>query len=71
MQSLYLFITPKQIQVQRLMQRDNISQEEAKLKMSNQMDIEKKKELADLIIDNSKDLENLQNEIQRMIKEIL
>jgi dephospho-CoA kinase len=63
--------TPRDIQVQRLMKRDNISQEEAELKMSNQWDIEKKKELADLIIDNSKDLKSLQNEVKEFIGKIL
>lgn len=66
-----LVYTPKQVQVQRLMQRDKISQEEAELKISNQMDIEKKRELSDMIIDNSRDLENLQDEVSRIIKEIL
>lgn len=66
-----LVYTPKPLQIQRLMARDNIREEEAKLKISNQMDIEKKKELADLIIDNSSNLENLQNEVKRVIGEIL
>ena len=40
----------------RLQNRDNISKEEAMLKISNQMDIEEKKSLGTYIIDNSKDL---------------
>ena len=63
--------TPKDIQVKRLMKRDNISKEEAVLKISNQWDIEKKKDLADIVIDNSKDLKNLQKEVERVIGEIL
>ncbi|PLY07334.1 MAG: dephospho-CoA kinase [Arcobacter sp.] len=63
--------TPKEIQIQRLMQRDGISQDEAKLKISNQMDIDEKKELADLVIDNSTNLKNLQKEVERIIEEIL
>lgn len=63
--------TPKDIQVQRLMQRDSIDEQEALLKISNQWDIEKKKELADLVIDNSKNLKNLQNEVERIIGEII
>ena len=63
--------TPKQLQMQRLMQRDNISEEEAKLKISNQMDIENKKELADFVINNSSSLKDLQNEVKRIIEEIL
>ena len=60
--------TPKDIQIQRLMSRDNIDEQEAKLKISNQMDIEKKKELADFVIDNSTNLKNLQKEVERIIK---
>ncbi|RBQ28610.1 dephospho-CoA kinase [Aliarcobacter vitoriensis] len=63
--------TPKDLQIQRLMKRDNIDEKEAKLKISNQMDIEEKKELADFIIDNSKDLKHLQNEVQNFVTKIL
>lgn len=63
--------TPGDLQVQRLMKRDHIDEEEAKLKISNQMDIEKKKELADFVIDNSTNLKNLQNEVERVKEEIL
>lgn len=62
--------TPKDIQVQRLMARDNIDEAEALLKISNQMDIEEKKSLATLIIDNSKNLKNLQKEVERILEEI-
>ena len=63
--------TPKELQIQRLMKRDNINENEAKLKISNQMDIEEKKKLADMVIDNSKDLKHLQNEVERIIGEII
>lgn len=63
--------TPKDLQIQRLMKRDNISKEEALIKISNQWDIEKKKELAHMVIDNSKDLKNLQDEVERIIEEII
>ena len=60
--------TSKEIQVERLIKRDNITQEEAKIKIDNQMDIEDKKLLASYIIDNCKDLKNLQNEVERVKK---
>ena len=63
--------TPKNLQIERLMKRDNISEEEAKLKISNQMDIEEKKKLADMVIDNSQNLKHLQNEVERIIGEII
>ena len=48
-----------------------IDENEAKLKISNQMDIEEKRKLANLVIDNSKDLKHLQNEVERVIGEII
>ena len=63
--------TPKDIQIQRLMKRDNIDENEAKLKISNQMDIEEKKKLADMVIDNSQNLKHLQAEVERIIGEII
>jgi len=68
--SLLVYI-PKDLQIKRLMKRDNIDENEAKLKISNQMDIEKKKPLADFIIDNSKDLKHLENEVEVFINNIL
>ena len=63
--------TPKEIQIQRLMKRDNIDEDEAKLKISNQMDIEEKRKLADMVIDNSQNLKHLQAEVERIIGEII
>lgn len=63
--------TPADIQIKRLMDRDNIDEVEAKLKISNQMNIEDKKAKADFIIDNSTSLKALQKEIERVIGEIL
>lgn len=68
--SLVIYVN-KELQVQRLMQRDNISKEEALVKINNQMDIEKKKDMATYVIDNSKNLKHLQNEVERVKKEIL
>lgn len=66
-----LVYTPKNLQIQRLQLRDNIDEKEAILKISNQMDIEEKKKLASFIIDNSKDLKHLQNEVENLIEQIL
>lgn len=63
--------TPRDLQIQRLMSRDIITQEEAELKISNQMDIEEKKNRADFVIDNTMNLKNLQREVERVIKEVL
>jgi len=63
--------TTKDLQIKRLQNRDNISKEEAMLKISNQMDIEEKKSLGTYIIDNSKDLKHLQNEVENLISKVL
>lgn len=60
--------TSKDIQLQRLMSRDNSSKDEALSRINNQMDIELKKNKATFIIDNTKDLKNLQNEVERVRK---
>ena len=62
--------TPKEIQLQRLMSRDNISKEEAEKKISLQMDIEKKAKQADFVIDNSKNFKHLQKEVDRFVEYI-
>lgn len=58
--------TSKDTQIHRLMKRDNSTKEEALSRINNQMDIEEKKNLATYVIDNTKDLKNLQNEVERV-----
>ncbi|MEA3552974.1 MAG: dephospho-CoA kinase [Campylobacterota bacterium] len=63
--------TPKDIQIERLRARDGSTKEDALSRINNQMDIEEKKLLANYIIDNSLNLKNLQNEVERIKKELL
>ena len=58
--------TSKETQIERLMKRDNSTKEDALSRINNQMDIEEKKSLATYVIDNTKDLKNLQNEVERV-----
>ena len=58
--------TSQETQIQRLMKRDSSTKEEALSRINNQMDIEKKKEMATYVIDNTKDLKHLQNEVERV-----
>jgi dephospho-CoA kinase len=62
-----LVYAPRHIQKKRLIERDSISEEEAEMRISAQMDIEEKKKLADYVIDNSGSIE----ETKRQVKEIL
>ena len=63
--------TPKELQVERLMERDNVSKDEALKKITIQLNIEKKKKMATYVIDNSSSLKHLQKEVERVIGEIL
>jgi len=53
LEEVVLVYTPELIQIKRLVEREKISDEEALLKVRSQMPIEKKREFATIIIDNS------------------
>ncbi len=63
--------TSKDIQIARLMSRDKCSKEDALSRINNQMDIEDKRILSTFVIDNCTNLKSLQNEVERVKKEIL
>ncbi len=63
--------TPKDIQLKRLMKRDNISLEDAKKRVNSQLDIETKRLKASYLIDNSKNLKSLQYECDKVKEQIL
>lgn len=65
---ILLVYTPKVIQIDRLIKRDNIKTELAIKKIQSQMDIESKIALSTDIIDNSKDLAHLQSQVESFIK---
>ncbi len=53
-------------QIDRLISRDGFSRDEAIERIDAQMDIEEKKSKASFVIDNSKNLKNLQDECERV-----
>ena len=59
--------TPKNIQLDRLVKREGFALEEAKRRVNAQIDIEEKKKRADWVVDNSKDLKHLQNEVEKFV----
>ncbi len=63
--------TPKSKQIQRLMDRDNITKEEAIQKIESQMPIEEKRNNATYVIDNSGNLKLLEQECEKVKKSIL
>lgn len=54
---------PREVQLTRLMLRDGLSKEAAEQRLNAQMDIEIKKERADILIDNSGELEETKRQI--------
>lgn len=58
------------LQIERFMKRDNISQQEAEKRISLQMPIEDKKKLADITIDNSGTISELKQKIEKIYKQI-
>jgi len=62
--------TPKDIQLERFMKRNNYSKEESLRRINSQMSIEEKKKRATWVIDNSKDLKHLQNEVEEFVEKI-
>ena len=65
---ILVIYAPKETQIKRVISRDNINENSAKAILNNQLDIEEKKSRATFIIDNSKDLKNLQKEIEEFLK---
>jgi len=56
--SIVVYI-PQEMQLERLMKRDNSTQQEAQSRIDAQMDIEEKKHRATYLIENKKELESL------------
>jgi dephospho-CoA kinase len=54
------------IQLQRLMKRDDICENDAKARIASQISIERKKSFADYVIDNTESPENTKEQVQRI-----
>jgi dephospho-CoA kinase len=61
---------PSDTQEERLMNRDRISREEAAARIGAQMPIQKKKEMADRIVDNTGDLAHTYAQVERLLEEL-
>ncbi|MDE6886663.1 MAG: dephospho-CoA kinase [Helicobacteraceae bacterium] len=64
---ILLIYAPKSMQIKRIMQRNNLSYNEALIRIENQIDIEKKKEKATFIIENTSDIETLKTNIEQLL----
>lgn len=59
----------EETQIERLMKRNHVSRSDALHLMGQQISIEKKKEMADFVIDNRNHYEDLYQEIERVLKD--
>jgi dephospho-CoA kinase len=62
---------PRKIQIERLLKRDSIDSELAEKILSTQWEIDKKREAADLVIDNSGGIEDLKKEFDQALKRLI
>jgi dephospho-CoA kinase len=63
--------TPKDKQLKRLIKRNGFSLKEAERRIASQIDIELKRKMGTYVIDNSRDLNSLQRECDRVKSQIL
>ncbi|CAG7644874.1 Dephospho-CoA kinase [Paenibacillus solanacearum] len=64
-QQVMVVYIPRELQLQRLMGRDKLTQEQAEKRLASQMPIEEKRALADYVIDNSGSLEDTERQIDK------
>jgi len=62
--------TPADIQLERFMKRNGYTKEESLRRINSQMPIDEKKKRATWVIDNSKNLKHLQQEVENFVEEI-
>lgn len=66
-----LVYAPYKLQLKRLIKRDHIPKENAQNIIQSQIDIEKKKSLANFVIDNSSEVSELKNQVDHFLQKIL
>ncbi|GIO39334.1 dephospho-CoA kinase [Paenibacillus antibioticophila] len=62
-EKIMVVYVPRSLQLERLMQRDALTVQEAELRLAAQMDIEEKRRRADILIDNSRSYEETESQI--------
>ncbi|MBP2058790.1 dephospho-CoA kinase [Lactobacillus colini] len=65
-----LISAPVQLQLSRLMIRNSLSKQEAQRRIASQMPLSEKKKLADYVIENTGTINDLENKLSNLLKEI-
>lgn len=75
-QAKYDFVTsllvyaPKELCLKRILLRDKADETSANARINSQMDIEKKRALADFVLENTSDLASLEHDLRAIIEQI-
>lgn len=64
-QEVMVIYIPRGLQLQRLMERDKLTQEQAEKRLNSQMSIELKKDKADIVINNSGTLKETEEQVEQ------
>ena len=65
---IWLVYCNKNIQIKRLMERDNISKDQAMKRINSQMPLDEKKKMSSKIINNNKGMEDLKKQVDELLK---
>lgn len=68
---VWLVVADEEVQINRLMKRDNISYEDAKKRIESQMPVAEKKKYADFIINNSESVEYTIEQVTRLLNKAI
>lgn len=68
-EQIMVVYVPREVQLERLMERDNFTVEQASSRLAAQMDIELKKSKADILIDNRYGLDETKRQIEKFWRE--
>ncbi|PZE21039.1 dephospho-CoA kinase [Paenibacillus xerothermodurans] len=68
-EAVMVVYVPRDVQLDRLMQRDQLTLAQAEQRLAAQMDIERKKDKADVVIDNRGTLDDTRRQVERFLME--
>ena len=66
----FLGFSPAEIQLKRFMERDNLTVEEATARLNSQLPTADKVHYADIVIDNSGTLKDLEDQVDALVKKL-
>ena len=68
---VWVIAVPEEVQLDRLMMRDKLSQQEANSRLESQMPLEEKLRYADRVIDNSDDVEKTRQQVDLLWRQVV